>query len=316
MENQLIPNSTQIPNIISDLICPRIPEGEMRCLNYICRRTYGFNKERDRISLSQFVGGIKDRDGQILDYGTGLSRPTVVEALKNLVGSRLVEMIPYKIGNSFKINLELFRCKEAREVADEVVKKINQLRHKPKNESKQPKLFPVVKKVNHPSQLSSLTNIGKESKPQVVKKLNPQNPVETQETQSLAAQAPRSDQDIFEILDAFKVVNDSFMKYFGNTTQRAAAARMAKIHGKEKVIQVISTLDISNKQKFCPHIYTACQLEDKWNKLQDSFANIKSEEKKPFYKGMPMRQFDGRWKVLCQGEWKEYADKESLIEFK
>lgn len=148
MENKLIPNSTQIPNVISDLIEPRISEGEMRCLKYICRRTYGFHKERDRISFSQFVNGIKDKNGKQLDYGAGLSRPSVAEALKNLLGAKLIIVIPTPKGNYYEINLKLFENQDANIVADEVVKKVNQLR--------------------------KLTKSGKESKPKQVKLINPQ----------------------------------------------------------------------------------------------------------------------------------------------
>jgi hypothetical protein len=42
----------------------------------------------------------------------------------------------------------------------------------------------------------------------------------------------------------------------------------------------------------------------------------KVETKKPFYQGMPMRQSFGKWQVFAGGEWKDYADKESLIEYK
>lgn len=143
-ENKLIPNSTQIPNILSDLIEPRIGEGEIRCLRYICRRTYGFHKERDRISLSQFTNGIKNSDGEQLDYGAGLSRPSVVEALKNLVGSNLVKVISTPRGNYYEINLDLFKNTSP----DGVVKEVNQLR--------------------------KLTKSGKEAQPKQVKLLNPQ----------------------------------------------------------------------------------------------------------------------------------------------
>ena len=160
-ENRLIPNSTQIPNVISDLIESRIAEGEMRCLKYICRRTYGFHKERDRISLSQFVDGLKDKNGKRLDYGTGLSRPSVVEALRNLAGSNIINVIRTTKGNYYEINLKLFENKNPNEVADEVVKKVNQLR--------------------------KLTRTGKESKPKQVKLLNLQKKGKQRETKSYTA---------------------------------------------------------------------------------------------------------------------------------
>jgi hypothetical protein len=106
-KHNLIPNSTQLPNIILDKIIPLIPESEARCLIYICRRTFGFHKESDRISFSQFIEGIKDRRGVVLDYGTGLSRQSVASGLKNLVKSEAVIVSKNKTGNWYKINLQM-----------------------------------------------------------------------------------------------------------------------------------------------------------------------------------------------------------------
>jgi predicted transcriptional regulator len=79
--------------------------------------------------------------------------------------------------------------------------------------------------------------------------------------------APRDDQDIVDIIDAFKIVNPSYGKYFGNTTQREAAARLAKIHGKDKILLVIGILPQTNGRPFFPAITTPLQLEDKWAQL-------------------------------------------------
>ncbi len=108
MEEQktpFIPNSTQLPNIILDKVFPLIPEAEARCLIYICRRTFGFHKGTDRISFSQFMDGIKDRRGTVLDYGTGLSRQAVSVALKNLAKAEAIKVIKSRKGNVYEINL-------------------------------------------------------------------------------------------------------------------------------------------------------------------------------------------------------------------
>ena len=116
----LIPNSTQIPNAIIDSLLPRIPDAEAKCMIYICRRTFGFGKTLDRISLSQFVGGIVSRNNERMDYGAGLSKPPVIEALRNLVEAKAILIKKGSVGNSYKINLNMD--------IDEVVKKVNQLR--------------------------------------------------------------------------------------------------------------------------------------------------------------------------------------------
>jgi len=114
-EKKLLPNTTQIPNILFDKVIPGLPEGEAKCLLYICRRTYGFHKSKDRISFSQFVDGIKDKD-----IGAGVSRPVVAESLRNLIGAGVIIMQKTTKGNIYEINLEMD--------FDKVVKKVNQLR--------------------------------------------------------------------------------------------------------------------------------------------------------------------------------------------
>lgn len=122
-ESLLIPNSTQIPNVALDILLPLLHEAEARCLFYIMRRTYGFHRESDQISLSQFVSGITrySQEG-ILDLGTGLSRQAVITALANLVGFEMVERQSRGVGRghtpTYSLNLT---C--------EIVKSLDLLQH-------------------------------------------------------------------------------------------------------------------------------------------------------------------------------------------
>lgn len=84
MPRALIPNSTQVPDVILDHWMAELSGAEFKVLLYIARRTYGFGKDRDTISLSQIAGGLKRRDGTVLDRGTGASRSSVARSLKAL----------------------------------------------------------------------------------------------------------------------------------------------------------------------------------------------------------------------------------------
>lgn len=106
-KEHLIPNHTQIPNVILDMVIPRLPEAEARVLLYICRRTFGFHKKVDRISVSQFTDGLTDKNGGVLDHGTGLSNRSVQRALESLVGVGAIQKFTGKNGNSYSINLSL-----------------------------------------------------------------------------------------------------------------------------------------------------------------------------------------------------------------
>jgi hypothetical protein len=85
MARALIPNSTQIPDVILDHWMAALSGAEFKVLLYVARRTYGFGKESDNISLNQMAAGIRRRDGTHLDHGTGLSRSGVKSACNSLI---------------------------------------------------------------------------------------------------------------------------------------------------------------------------------------------------------------------------------------
>ncbi|MGH1542148.1 MAG: replication protein [Arenicella sp.] len=100
MSNQrkYVPNSMQLPNaVVDDLMC-EMSGNELKCFLFIIRKTLGWHKEFDSISISQFVQytGIKDVR-------------TVKAALRPLVGLGLIQSMAYTgRPNSYSINSELF----------------------------------------------------------------------------------------------------------------------------------------------------------------------------------------------------------------
>ena len=84
------PNYTQVPDDVFDVIAPELTEAELRVLLYIVRRTFGFKKDRDAISLTQMVEGIRARDGRVLDKGTGMSRRGVMKGCAGLIEKGIV----------------------------------------------------------------------------------------------------------------------------------------------------------------------------------------------------------------------------------
>jgi hypothetical protein len=86
----LIPNSTQVPDVILDHWMAELSGAEFKVLLYVARRTYGFGKDADDISLSQLASGIRRRNGTTLDRGTGLSRSGVKAACNGLIARGLL----------------------------------------------------------------------------------------------------------------------------------------------------------------------------------------------------------------------------------
>ena len=95
------PNGTIVPDIVLDWIAPDLSNAELRVLLYVIRRTFGFKKEADAISIDQICNGmvtkeVRDADAGVirearrLDRGTGLSRSTVLDATRSLREKNLI----------------------------------------------------------------------------------------------------------------------------------------------------------------------------------------------------------------------------------
>jgi hypothetical protein len=84
------PNTTPIPDEVFDELLADLSGAEVKVLLYICRRTFGWKKASDNISLSQMLHGITRRDGTQLDRGVGLSKPTLLRTIKSLTAKSII----------------------------------------------------------------------------------------------------------------------------------------------------------------------------------------------------------------------------------
>ncbi len=72
-ESKFIPNFLQVPNAVIDELLPDLTGAELKCYLVVIRKTKGWNKESDNISISQFM------------KSTGLSNSAVIKACESLV---------------------------------------------------------------------------------------------------------------------------------------------------------------------------------------------------------------------------------------
>ncbi len=78
-------STTATPDWLFDEVAPDLDKAPLKVLLYIVRRTCGFQKRADAISLDQFQDGITTRDGRQLDKGCGVThRSTLLHALDEL----------------------------------------------------------------------------------------------------------------------------------------------------------------------------------------------------------------------------------------
>lgn len=87
------PTYTIVPDELFDELLSLLSGAELKVLLYIIRRTFGFKKSSDDISLTQICRGIVTKDGRVLDQGTGLHRETAVLALKGLIEKNVITAI-------------------------------------------------------------------------------------------------------------------------------------------------------------------------------------------------------------------------------
>lgn len=82
-----------MPDVVFDELAPQLTEAELRVLLYIIRRTFGFKKNADTISLKQMAEGITTREGHILDRGTGLSKSATARGVKGLIENGVIRAV-------------------------------------------------------------------------------------------------------------------------------------------------------------------------------------------------------------------------------
>ena len=85
------PRFTQIPDQLIDELMVDLSPAELRIVLYIARRTFGFKKESDNISIDQMVHGITTKAGKVLDRGTGLSKRRLLPALNRLIDRNIIK---------------------------------------------------------------------------------------------------------------------------------------------------------------------------------------------------------------------------------
>lgn len=224
---------TAIANeILEKLVNTSLLGSEFQVLFFIIRKTYGYQKKADIISLSQF------------QKGTGISRPTIVKTIKNLISRNMIVKIYLPEDKiSFSIN---------KDYDSWVV-----------NTSK------LVKG----KWVTSKHILTETSKDVLTHKRNKENTKEI-------ILAEQSSADIVKVIDSFKVVNPAFKKWYGNKTQRASIQSLIESHGLAKVLSVISILPKTNGISYVTTITTPQQLEDRWATLEAQLRKMKNEKSK------------------------------------
>lgn len=93
MSTYAAPNTTQIPNVLLDVHLREMSEAELRVVLAVCRKTLGWQKRRDRISMTQ------------LEQMTGLSRQGVINGVQAAISRGVLKRIKTPQGNEYELIL-------------------------------------------------------------------------------------------------------------------------------------------------------------------------------------------------------------------
>lgn len=84
------PNYTQVPDELFDELLAQLSGNQVKVTLYIIRKTFGWKKASDNISLSQMLNGVTAKDGRVLDRGVGISKPTLLKVLRELLDMGII----------------------------------------------------------------------------------------------------------------------------------------------------------------------------------------------------------------------------------
>ena len=107
------PNTTNTPDEVFDRFLTELSHAELKVLLYIIRRTFGFKKHCDRISLKQISEGIVTKDGRVLDRGAGIDRRTAIRVIKRLEEKGLIAVRRVQTEDRYNsVNIYALRFRE------------------------------------------------------------------------------------------------------------------------------------------------------------------------------------------------------------
>jgi hypothetical protein len=83
---------TMIPNEVLDYAIAILGLAQFKVYMFILRQTIGFHRPDTRITLDEFEFGRKNKEGDRLSFGCGLSRKSIRKAISELVELRMIRM--------------------------------------------------------------------------------------------------------------------------------------------------------------------------------------------------------------------------------
>lgn len=231
----------------------RIPGEARQIFDIVLRKTYGFKKKEDKISLSQFALSSK------------INRPNIVRAIQTLLSMNLIIKKDNEDISIYSVNKDFDTWKPLSKKITLVSKKI----------------MPIIKKDN--------TSLSKK----IHTKENNTKETFTKENIAQAPEKKEKDlksdpKEISEIIKTFIDYLNPHLPY-NNTTQRIAVDELIQLYGFDRIRKgVVFLANAYKTDQFMPRVTTPYELKMKWAKILLHVNSKRIEEDNNPKKGLDL----------------------------
>lgn len=252
-ENGYTPIANELLEAMAKCNCFGFSNGQI--VWAILRKTYGWNKKEDKISLSQ------------LGEMTGLSRRTIIYTLQELEAKKILFIIREKQGKLNKVNLIKFNKDYETWVVQNSALQVIKNREKAKISSAK---LRTLKRGS--------AKLGKRVVQNSVKNGNSFAPTKEtiQKTYTKDIYSEQSSQ-IKQLFEVFYKINPTIN--WGNKTSRKAAADLIKKFGLEGTLKMAEQIVAVQGQPYAPRATTPYQMKEKLAEFKIYFDSQKNINK-------------------------------------
>lgn len=222
---------------------------EMRVILCVIEKTYGWNKKKDWISLSQF------------EADTGIKNAHVCRTLNVLIDKKILT----KSGSKYHPHYAIQKDYEVWSTLP-----IQGVPIQDKN-------TPYIGNQVLPNQGDTQDIITKD----ILQKREEKRKIMEKEFKKRVGgtMTAKDMNNIYRVVEAFKPVNKFWHTLEDNPKQMDAAWRMIQVAGVEAVLKVIAILPQTNKIPYVANISSPVKLEEKWSDLEAQLRKMQTVQK-------------------------------------
>lgn len=247
---------TPIANELVEAICTLNVSGTAhRVLRYIERKTYGFHKKKDMISLSQFV--------EVLNT----DRRTITRAIEELEKQNIIKINRGGFTNEYYLNKDYDTWVGGKTpLGGKMAQTRGQNAPKTRGQNAPYKRYKETKDISKQSLQLSEKDMAWKNKASDNDDDLPSIDMDSQKEISPKEKPKRHYKEVY---DLFKTLGPIPLNWTTNTTQQNSAENLYTERGVEQIISALQYYKEHKGEEYLPEINSPWDLDSKWKKLHN-----------------------------------------------